>query len=341
MANAVTRLKHDIKHLNRVQAERKKDHRELRRDLKDLKADRRQVERHRDAFDSNRKDLKGDRKSLGNLRDTFRERMDGFDERRAALQAQLDASIDPLTGQPDLGLQMQLSALEQRAAEVSGELTGKIDAKRGEVERGVGAAERIRDAIHDDRKDIHGDRREVKHDRRELKHDRREVKSARHRALEHLRPAEYEMGLKATNRARRELGLKPVDHVIRPGVPNVVGGKVGDWIAEAQTILKRHGVPMSKMSAKDIAIIIRHESGGNPNAVNNWDSNAAAGTPSKGLMQTIGPTFNAYNLKGHGHILNPVDNIIAATRYAIARYGSISNVPGVRAVKSGGAYVGY
>ncbi|MBX5480872.1 MAG: transglycosylase SLT domain-containing protein [Myxococcaceae bacterium] len=149
------------------------------------------------------------------------------------------------------------------------------------------------------------------------------------------------MGLKQTNKVRRELDLEPVDHVIRPGVPNVVGGQIGRWIAMAQTILKRRGVPLSKMNAHDIAILIRHESGGNPKAVNNWDSNAAAGTPSKGLMQTIGPTFNAYKLPGHGHILNPVDNIIAGVRYAIARYGSISNVPGVRAVKAGRPYVGY
>ena len=140
---------------------------------------------------------------------------------------------------------------------------------------------------------------------------------------------------------RHELGLKAAHHVIRPGVPNVVGGQVGSWIAKAQTILKNAGVPLSKMNAHDIALIISHESGGNPRAINGWDSNAAAGTPSEGLMQTIGPTFNAYKLPGHGHILNPIDNIIAGVRYAISRYGSISNVPGVRAVHAGGAYVPY
>lgn len=33
------------------------------------------------------------------------------------------------------------------------------------------------------------------------------------------------------------------------------------------------------------------ESGGDPNAVNNWDSNAARGTPSGGLLQVIEPTY--------------------------------------------------
>jgi hypothetical protein len=124
-------------------------------------------------------------------------------------------------------------------------------------------------------------------------------------------------------------------------VKQTVPGNVGQWIAQAQTALAAAGVPASKMSASDIAIIIQHESSGNPNAVNNWDSNAKAGHPSEGLMQTIGPTFNSYALPGHGQILNPVDNIIAGVRYAIARYGSVANVPGVIDVKAGRAYVGY
>jgi len=122
---------------------------------------------------------------------------------------------------------------------------------------------------------------------------------------------------------------------------STVGGTVGQWIAQAQQILAANGIPYSLMNASDINIIIQHESSGNPNAVNNWDSNAAAGHPSEGLMQTIGPTFNAYALPGHGDIFNPVDNIIAGVRYAIARYGSISNVPGVVNVHEGLGYVGY
>ncbi|WP_156325879.1 transglycosylase SLT domain-containing protein [Nonomuraea sp. SBT364] len=118
-------------------------------------------------------------------------------------------------------------------------------------------------------------------------------------------------------------------------------GQVKQWIEEAIAILKQHGVPVSKMNASDIWMIIRHESGGNPNAINNWDSNAAKGTPSKGLMQTIDPTFNAHKLPDHGNIYDPVDNIIAGVRYAISRYGSVSNVPGVVNTKTGADYVGY
>ena len=118
-------------------------------------------------------------------------------------------------------------------------------------------------------------------------------------------------------------------------------GSVNDWIAQARKELIAAGVPADKMSEKDIATIIQHESSGDPNAVNNWDYNAQAGTPSQGLMQTIPSTFNAYKLPGHDNITNPVDNIIAGVRYAIDKYGSVSNVPGVVQVNNGGQYVGY
>ncbi|MGY4101057.1 transglycosylase SLT domain-containing protein [Nocardia sp. R16R-3T] len=113
------------------------------------------------------------------------------------------------------------------------------------------------------------------------------------------------------------------------------------WIEEAIKALREKGYNISDGDAAIIAAIIEKESGGDPNAINLWDSNAAAGIPSKGLMQTIDPTFNAYKLPGHDDIWNPVDNIIAGSRYAIERYGSLSNVPGIVAMSQQKGYVGY
>jgi len=121
-----------------------------------------------------------------------------------------------------------------------------------------------------------------------------------------------------------------------PGQAVNVPGSVMDWINAAIGLT---GVPANW--ANDLAIIAMHESGGNPNAVNNWDSNAAAGHPSEGLMQTIGPTFAAYMVAGHGNILNPIDNAAAAINYIKSRYGSVFNVPGIVSMMNGGAYQGY
>lgn len=118
-------------------------------------------------------------------------------------------------------------------------------------------------------------------------------------------------------------------------------GNVQEWIKQAIEELRKQGINVSEADAQRIWQIIQHESGGNPHAINNWDSNAAKGTPSKGLMQCIDPTFNSYKLPGHNDIWNPVDNICAGVNYAISRYGSLGNVPGIKATASGGSYVGY
>lgn len=119
------------------------------------------------------------------------------------------------------------------------------------------------------------------------------------------------------------------------------GGSIGLWIQQALAILRQSGTDMSKVDPAAIAIIAQYESTNNPHAINLTDSNAAKGTPSKGLMQTIDGTFRQYALPGYTDIWNPVHNIIASVRYSLDRYGSLANVPGVKAVRAGGRYVGY
>jgi len=118
-------------------------------------------------------------------------------------------------------------------------------------------------------------------------------------------------------------------------------GRVGQWIQEAKQILVEHGVPAHKINERAIATMIRHESSGNPRAINRWDINARRGTPSMGIMQTIRPTFERFKLPGLNDIMNPVHNIVAAVRYAFNRYGSLENVPGIRNLHRGGGYKGY
>ena len=117
--------------------------------------------------------------------------------------------------------------------------------------------------------------------------------------------------------------------------------EVKDWIAEARAIMMDAGTDPSLIRANDLAIVAMHESGGDPSAVNDWDSNAEQGTPSIGLMQTIQPTFDAHAMAGHTDIYNPVDNIIAASNYMISRYGGSATTPGPQSVNNGGAYLPY
>ncbi|WEZ61636.1 phage tail tape measure protein [Bacillus subtilis] len=115
-----------------------------------------------------------------------------------------------------------------------------------------------------------------------------------------------------------------------------VSGNVKQWLMAAIMATK---TPVSWLPG--LMTIAQHESGGNPKAINLWDSNAKAGHPSQGLMQTIPSTFNAHKLPGMNNILNPIHNAAAAIGYIKSRYGSINNVPGIRSMRHGGPYVGY
>lgn len=106
--------------------------------------------------------------------------------------------------------------------------------------------------------------------------------------------------------------------------PPVYADNLDGWIREALDIMAAKGIPGSY---DGIMRNIMRESTGNPQAINLWDSNAAAGIPSKGLLQVIDPTFAAYHVEGTPFdVWNPVSNIVAACNYAAHRYGSMDNV---------------
>ncbi|MFJ8490943.1 transglycosylase SLT domain-containing protein [Streptomyces sp. NPDC094038] len=106
------------------------------------------------------------------------------------------------------------------------------------------------------------------------------------------------------------------------GYPNNLDG----WIRESLAIMREKNIPGTY---NGIYRNIIRESSGNPQAINLWDSNAAKGIPSKGLLQVIDPTFKTYHVDGTSFdVYDPVANITAACNYAAARYGSIDNVHG-------------
>lgn len=100
------------------------------------------------------------------------------------------------------------------------------------------------------------------------------------------------------------------------------GTGVARWRESVVRALKANGIEPNDFRVSKILATIQRESGGDPNVQNNWDINAINGTPSIGLMQTIGPTFNAYKHPGHNNIRNGYDNLLAAINYIKHRYGT-------------------
>lgn len=102
---------------------------------------------------------------------------------------------------------------------------------------------------------------------------------------------------------------------------NPGGSGVERWRPYVIRALKMNGFEASAYQVAAWMKVIQRESNGNPLAVNHWDSNARAGHPSKGLVQTIDSTFNANAFPGHHNIFNGFDDLLAGIHYMAARYG--------------------
>lgn len=88
-----------------------------------------------------------------------------------------------------------------------------------------------------------------------------------------------------------------------------LSGSVSPELVKAAAKLMH--VDVSAGDVSHILNVIQHESGGKAGAVNNWDSNARAGHPSKGILQFVQSTFDNYAMPGHHNILNPLDQLLA------------------------------
>ncbi|MBM4570273.1 transglycosylase SLT domain-containing protein [Rhodococcus hoagii] len=119
------------------------------------------------------------------------------------------------------------------------------------------------------------------------------------------------------------------------GKEDQYGGDVGGTIPDGErlniineALRITHTPPPSTIDSwqRGMNTLIQRESGWNSGAVNNWDSNAAAGNSSRGLAQVIPTTFNAHKVPGYDNIDAPIDNVAASINYIKDRYGSIENV---------------
>ena len=94
------------------------------------------------------------------------------------------------------------------------------------------------------------------------------------------------------------------------------------WANLVKMVMREKKIP--RRFLKGVLAQIQQESSGNPNAVNNWDVNAARGTPSKGLLQVIAPTYRYHAKPGYRNLRYqtvPYTNLWAALEYVLDRYG--------------------
>ncbi|WP_341514886.1 NlpC/P60 family protein [Lactiplantibacillus plantarum] len=121
---------------------------------------------------------------------------------------------------------------------------------------------------------------------------------------------------------------------------NPGGSGVERWKSDVIKALKKNGFAATASQVSAWLKVIKRESNGDPTVVNNWDSNALAGHPSKGLVQTIQSTFDAYKFPGHDNILNGYDDLLAGIHYMKAKYGSgasaFARVSGPEGYENGG-----
>lgn len=154
---------------------------------------------------------------------------------------------------------------------------------------------------------------------------------------------------KAERKAARAALIDNMDDVVAQGpskwrgekLRHPAGGKfnpsVERWANLVSDAMVELDIPEKYLPG--ILAQVQQESNGDPKARNNWDSNAAAGDPSKGLLQIIGSTYDSYAKKGYGdrkYQTTPYTNVYASLNYVLDSYGM-----GKFASWNGGANQGY
>lgn len=229
LSPAVQRLHTDLSKLRKARREGDNDHKDLRTDTRKLAAHQKELTKDKKAGDVAHALFDRADKSLAKNVAAKEKALKPVDQQKSAISAQLEADTfdyDAVAAgvQQNPALLQQLADVNRRRTDTASGFDTKIQADRDAKAKQHLTIVGKRAEIAIDRKAIAHDRAVIKNDHAEIKHDRRVNAKLKSRALKHLRPAEYKMGLAATNRVRKELGLSRVNHVIRPMNTNTVKG---------------------------------------------------------------------------------------------------------------------
>jgi cell wall-associated NlpC family hydrolase len=226
--HAVDRLHHDISALKKAEHNRDHDAAKLHNDTRGAKHEHNVAVRQRDEFQKGHKALMQERDALSRLQTTEKNKLAPMDQQLAAL--------DPTSSDP--AVQAQIAALQQSEAGVHGQFDPKIAAESQRAQQLKSEVDQHRLAASTARTAGKHDRDAMKKDAKALAHAKSAVQRDRQRGRKDLEPAEYKMGLKGTNDARKALGLHAVNHVIRPDQKL---GKAVDIAKAAVALEAKHG----------------------------------------------------------------------------------------------------
>lgn len=139
----------------------------------------------------------------------------------------------------------------------------------------------------------------------------------------------------------------------KTGLPPLNSSQLNAVIAQALTNNGITDPHVRKQWGGLLVFMAEKESSNNPDAVNCWDSNAhgapksdgAPGMSSRGIWQTIPPTFASNHVEGtSNNIYDPVACGSAAVRYIMRRYGVAADGTGLDAFlarRRANGYTGY
>ena len=240
---AIRKLHTDMQHLNAAKESRHAHDSALHKDQRALKTDKKQLDRAKDKFEKNQDQIGTQREQLSTLKSMEQTLLKPLETEVQQLQQAYDASVDPTTGQGDPTLQTQLQAMQGLEADFKGMLDPQVASQQQKVDA-------LKDALTRGRLDMKHERTSITHDRTGIKkqgkaYDKAKdrVTADRKRARKDLLPAEYKMGLKATNKAREALGLKKVKHVIRPDAGNAKTVDLAKkYLGRYESDLQAHGI---------------------------------------------------------------------------------------------------
>jgi hypothetical protein len=245
MNNAVRKLHNDLQSLRHARLNHTSD-------AKNLKTDKKELAKNRTELKLDRK--QGDQMHVALNRDQFeltvdvaakKQELANIDTQRQAVIARYQADgFDPVSN-PNPQETAELAALDQVKTLASASCDAQIAQDTSAIAQDNSQILGKRAEIATDNKEIKRDVKLVARDDKRVTNDNKAIGNDRKKALRDLQPAEYHMNLKDTNRVRGELGLKSVNHVIRPAPQTAKTVELAKrYLGRYESDLQRNGVTL-------------------------------------------------------------------------------------------------